>query len=268
MDRILYTAMSGAKQSMDQQSVVSHNLANVDTAGFRAQLHAMRAVPVQGEAALATRASVAATTPGTDFSPGPMTTTGRELDVAIDGNGWIAVQAPDGSEAYTRRGDLQVDGDGLLMIAGRPVIGEGGPIVVPLGSQLSVGADGTLSAIGPGEAPGALVDVGRIKLVDPQAQLLRRGDDFHLAPVGRHDRPRAAAPRRSPSGRFCESAPSPPSARPRRHHPLLARTTQLPPGAPQPAPSQVQTPRSARHRGVPSPQRPPLLPARHWRDLR
>ncbi|WP_373183807.1 flagellar basal body rod protein FlgF [Halomonas campaniensis] len=183
MDRILYTAMSGAKQSMDQQSVVSHNLANVDTVGFRAQLHAMRAVPVQGEAALATRTSVAASTPGSDFSPGPMATTGRELDVAIDGNGWIAVQAADGTEAYTRRGDLQVDGDGLLMVTGRPVIGEGGPIIVPLGAQLSVGADGTLSAIGEGQGPEALVDVGRIKLVDPGQAALLRGDDGLFRPA-------------------------------------------------------------------------------------
>jgi|SRR5690554_3381796 len=177
MDRILYTAMSGAKQTMDQQSVVSHNLANVDTAGFRSQLHAMRAVPVQGEAAHATRVSVAASTPGSDFSPGTMTTTGRELDVAVQGQGWIAVQAPDGTEAYTRRGDLQVDGDGILMITGKPVIGEGGPIIVPLGAQLSVGADGTLSAIGEGQGPEALVDVGRIKLVDPGEAGLVRGDD-------------------------------------------------------------------------------------------
>jgi flagellar basal-body rod protein FlgF len=184
MDRILYTAMSGAKQSMDQQSVVSHNLANVDTAGFRAQLHAMRAVPVQGEAALATRISVVASTPGSDLSPGPMVTTGRELDVAIEGNGWIAVQAADGTEAYTRRGDLQVDGDGLLMITGRPVIGQAGPIIVPLGAQLSVGADGTLSAIDEGQGPEALVDVGRIKLVDPGQAALLRGDDglFRAAP--------------------------------------------------------------------------------------
>ncbi|MFW6346059.1 MAG: flagellar basal body rod protein FlgF, partial [Halomonas sp.] len=184
MDRILYTAMSGAKQSMSQQSVVSHNLANVDTAGFRAQLHAMRAVPVQGEAAHATRTSVAATTPGSDFRPGPMATTGRPLDVAIEGSGMIAVQAPDGSEAYTRRGDLQVDSDGLLRIAGRPVIGEGGPIIVPLGAQLSVGADGTLSGIGEGQGPAALAGVGRIKLVDPGETTLQRGDDglFRAAP--------------------------------------------------------------------------------------
>jgi flagellar basal-body rod protein FlgF len=182
MDRILYTAMSGAKQTMDRQAVVSHNLANVDTAGFRSQLHAMRAVPVQGEAAHATRTSVAASTPGSDFSPGPMATTGRELDVAVQGEGWIAVQAPDGTEAYTRRGDLQVDGDGVLMITGKPVIGEGGPIIVPLGAQLSVGADGTLSAIGEGQGPEALVDVGRIKLVTAGATGLVRGEDGLFRP--------------------------------------------------------------------------------------
>ncbi|WP_104201959.1 flagellar basal body rod protein FlgF [Billgrantia saliphila] len=182
MDRILYTAMSGAKQSMDQQAVVSHNLSNVSTSGFRAQLHAMRAVPVQGEGA-PTRVSVAASTPGSDFSPGPITHTGRELDVALQGDSWLAVQADDGTEAYTRRGDLEVDGDGLVTVMGRPVIGDGGPIIVPLGSSVSVGADGTLSAIGEGEGPEALVDVGRLKLVTPERNL-QRGEDglFRLPP--------------------------------------------------------------------------------------
>ncbi|MBA2779511.1 flagellar basal body rod protein FlgF [Billgrantia kenyensis] len=183
MDRILYTAMSGAKQSMDQQSVVSHNLANVSTSGFRAQLHAMRAVPVQGDGELPTRVSVAGTTPGSDFSPGPITRTGRELDVALEGDAWLAVQADDGTEAYTRRGDLSVDGDGLVTVAGRPVIGDGGPIIVPLGSSVTVGADGTLSAIGEGENPAALVDVGRLKLVTAEQNLVR-GDDglFRMPP--------------------------------------------------------------------------------------
>ncbi|UYG02107.1 flagellar basal body rod protein FlgF [Halomonas sp. LR3S48] len=182
MDRILYTAMSGAKQSMDQQSVVSHNLANVSTSGFRAQLHAMRAVPVQGDGMLPTRVSVAATTPGSDFSPGPITHTGRELDVALEGDAWLAVQADDGTEAYTRRGDLQVDGNGLVTVVGRPVIGDGGPIVVPLGSSVSIGADGTLSAIGEGEGPEALVDVGRLKLVSPERNLLRGEDGLFRMP--------------------------------------------------------------------------------------
>jgi flagellar basal-body rod protein FlgF len=182
MDRILYTAMSGAKQSMDQQAVVSHNLANVSTSGFRAQLHAMRAVPVQGEGALPTRVSVAATTPGSDFSQGPISHTGRELDVALQGNAWLAVQTDDGSEAYTRRGDLAVDGDGLVTVMGRPVIGDGGPIIVPLGSSVTVGADGTLSAIGEGEGPEALVDVGRLKLVTPEQNLMRGEDGLFRMP--------------------------------------------------------------------------------------
>ncbi|APX93284.1 flagellar biosynthesis protein FlgF [Halomonas sp. 1513] len=184
MDRILYTAMSGAKQSLDQQAVVNHNLSNAATAGFRAQLHAMRAVPVEGDGLLATRTSVAATTPGSDFSHGPVSTTGRELDVAVEGNGWLAVQTDDGGEAYTRRGDLQVDGNGMLTSVGRPVIGDDGPIIVPLEARLSIGADGTISAIGPGEDPTALVPVGQLKLVDPEDQTLTRGDDglFRLPP--------------------------------------------------------------------------------------
>lgn len=177
MDRILYTAMSGASQSLKQQEVVSHNLANVDTVGFRAQLHAMRAVPVEGEAAHATRASVVASTPGADFTPGPLMRTDRELDVAVGEQGWIAVQAPDGTEAYTRRGDLQIDADGLLTVTGLPVMGDGGPIILPLESQVSVGEDGTLSAIGPGQGPEALVDAGRIKLVEAGPGELQRGDD-------------------------------------------------------------------------------------------
>ncbi len=177
MDRILYTAMSGAKQTMDRQAVVSNNLANVSTAGFRGQLHAMRAVPVQGDGVLPTRTSVVAATPGSDFSAGPMNATGRDLDVALQGNAWLAVQSEDGGEAYTRRGDLQVDGDGVLNSAGRPVIGEGGPIVVPLGAQVSMGADGTLSAIGPGQDPDALVRVGRVKMVDGSDAGLTRGED-------------------------------------------------------------------------------------------
>ncbi|QJQ94415.1 MULTISPECIES: flagellar basal body rod protein FlgF [Halomonadaceae] len=189
MDRILYTAMSGAKQSMTQQAVVNNNLANVSTAGFRAQLHAMRAVPVQGDGALPTRVSVAATTPGSDFSQGPMMSTGRELDVALKGNAWLAVQTADGGEAYTRRGDLQVDGNGVVLITGRPVMGEGGPIIVPLGSSVSIGADGTLSAIGAGEDPDALVDVGRLKLVTPDVAMNRGDDGLFRPPLNEEGEP-------------------------------------------------------------------------------
>lgn len=177
MDRMLYTAMSGAKQAMDQQSIVSNNLSNVTTTGFRAQLQAARAVPVQGEAFLPTRVSVVSTTPGTDFSQGPIERTGRMLDVTMQGNAWMAVQADDGTETYTRRGDLQVDSDGLLLSVGRPVMGDGGPIALPQGAEVFIGADGTISAIPQGEGPEALVDVGRIKLVIPDGQTLSRGAD-------------------------------------------------------------------------------------------
>ncbi|MYL24618.1 flagellar basal-body rod protein FlgF [Halomonas alkaliantarctica] len=177
MDRMLYTAMSGAKHSMDQQAVVSNNLANVSTTGFRAQLDAVRAVPLQSEARLDSRTHAVTTTPGTDYSQGPLMQTGRALDVAMEGDAWMAVQAGDGSETYTRRGDLQVDADGIVLNVGRPVIGDGGPINVPQGAELFIGADGTISAIPEGEGPEALVDVGRIKLVTPEPNELTRGED-------------------------------------------------------------------------------------------
>ena len=174
---MLYTAMSGAKHTMDQQSVVSNNLSNVSTTGFRGQLQAARSVPVQGEALLATRTSAVTTTPGSDFSQGPVEYTGRTLDVAMQDNAWMAVQASDGTETYTRRGDLQVDSDGVLLSVGRPVMGEGGPIAIPQGAQISLGADGTISAIPEGVGPEALVEVGRIKLVTPEEGDLTRGED-------------------------------------------------------------------------------------------
>ncbi|GAB3285957.1 flagellar basal body rod protein FlgF [Parahaliea aestuarii] len=187
MDRILYTAMGGAKQSIDAQAVVSNNLANTSTAGFRAQLQAMRAVPVQGDALQATRTAVVATTPGTDFSAGPVNATGRDMDVALKGDAWLAVQDAAGGEAYTRRGDLQVSANGVLTSGGLPVIGEGGPMVVPLDSRLSMGADGTVSAIGPGETPDAIVEVGRLKLATAAPGQLLRGDDGLFRPLPAED---------------------------------------------------------------------------------
>ena len=176
MDRMIYTAMTGAQQSMQQQSVVTNNLSNVDTSGFRAQLHAMRAVPVESAGVHETRVATMASTPGSDFSPGPIASTGRALDVAVDGQGMLTVQTPEG-EAYTRRGDIQIDGDGLMTIVGRPVLGDGGPIQVPLGAQVSIGADGTVSAIGAGEDADAIAPVGRLKLVDAEDEALVRGED-------------------------------------------------------------------------------------------
>lgn len=194
MDRMLYTAMSGAKHTMDQQSVVSNNLANVATSGFRAQLQAARSVPVEGDALLPTRTSAVTTTPGTDYSQGPVDFTGRTLDVAMQGDAWMAVQDGEGVETYTRRGDLQVDNDGILMSVGRPVVGDGGPIALPQGAQISIGADGTISAIPQGEGPEALVNVGRIKLVTPEeGELTRDEDGLFRAPPNEEGEPGALA---------------------------------------------------------------------------
>lgn len=182
MDKMIYTAMSGAKQAQDQQAVISHNLANVETSGFRGQMMNMRAVPVPTDGTLGTRASVAATTPGADFSSGPLQSTGRDLDIALSEGGWLAVQGPDGQEAYTRRGDLQIDGNGLLLSGGQPVLGQAGPIVVPMGSQLSIGSDGTISGIAEGQEANALVQMEQLKVVDATEAGLQRGEDGLFRP--------------------------------------------------------------------------------------
>lgn len=181
MDRLIYTALSGATQTLDRQAVVANNMANASTPGFRGQLSMFRAVPVNGDG-LATRAITASTTPGADFTPGQMTETGRSLDVAIDGDGWLAVQDSAGDEAYTRAGGLQMDSTGLLRSNGNVVLSEfGQPLVLPLGAQVTIAADGTISALGAGDKPSSIAEVGRLKLVNPPEESIARGGDnlFH-----------------------------------------------------------------------------------------
>ena len=177
MDRMLYVAMSGAKQIMLAQAVNNNNLANVSTAGFRADLDAFRSMPVFGPG-YPSRVYTVTERPGTDMSAGALTTTGRELDVAVSGQGWITVQAPDGSEAYTRAGDLRVSVNGQLETgAGHPVIGNGGPIAVPPFGKIEIGSDGTISILPIGQAPSALAVVDRIKLVNPLQRDMEKGVD-------------------------------------------------------------------------------------------
>ena len=173
MDRVIYLAMAGAKATLQRQDVLAHNLANVSTNGFRAEMTAFRAVPVQGDGA-STRVYAIETTPGYNPEPGPVAATGRDLDVAMAGKSWLAVQGRDGTEAYTRSGSLDVNSEGLLVTrSGLSVLGDGGPINVPANAQISVGADGTVSAtVGKGKPQG----VGRLKLVTPEAPLVR-GED-------------------------------------------------------------------------------------------
>jgi len=177
MDRLIYTAASGARHLLEKQASTAHNLANLSTTGFRAQIDSFRAAPVVGEG-LPTRAFVLNATVGADFSSGSLQMTGRDLDVAVRGKGWIALQMPDGSEAYTRNGGLQMNANGLLQSAsGLTVQGDGGPITVPPEVTVAIGGDGTVSSIASSTKPGAPTVLGRIKLVNPPEQDLVRGDD-------------------------------------------------------------------------------------------
>ena len=176
MDRLIYTAMTGAKGTMDQQAAVAHNLANVNSTGFRAELHKLRAVEVQTEA-LHTRAFTVDASIANDFTEGPLQFTGRPYDVALAGKGWLAVQMPDGSEAYTRNGSLAVSANGILQTRdGRPVLGDGGPVTIPPDNEITIGADGTVSASQP-DQPGVVNVVAQLKLVNPPEAGLVRGDD-------------------------------------------------------------------------------------------
>ncbi|XZG71468.1 flagellar basal-body rod protein FlgF [Chitinibacteraceae bacterium HSL-7] len=176
MDRLIYTAMTGAKQTALRQAAISTNLANVATTGFRAQLEAFRAVPVMGGSTLPTRAMVVEQSVGTDFTPGPLQATGRDLDMAIDGDGFFTVQT-DSGEAYTRSGSFVIDATGMIKTRdGRAVLGETGPITVPENSRLAVAGDGTLSAIDLAN-PAQSNEIGRLKLVKPVLSQLERGND-------------------------------------------------------------------------------------------
>lgn len=167
MDRLLYVAMTGAHQTLRAQAVVSHNLANANTIGFHQDLADSRSMPVFGDG-LPTRVYAMTERSGTDLRSGKIMTTGRDLDVAIQGEGWLAIQAPDGTEAYTRAGDLQLDTNGQLKTAnGYPVMGEGGPISIPPAEKIEIGADGAISIRPLGEASSNLVEVGRIRLIKP-----------------------------------------------------------------------------------------------------
>lgn len=193
MDRFLYVAMAGASESLRMQAANSHNLANAGTSGFRADLATFQARAVSGPG-FPSRAYATAGSAGWDATSGALQTTGGDLDVAVDGSGWIAVQASDGRAAYTRGGNLRIDANGLLTTAaGQPVLGEGGPITVPPHSKLTVGVDGTVSIVPLGQGPETVAVVGRIQLVDPSPAELVKGDDGLLRMRDGSDAPPAAS---------------------------------------------------------------------------
>ena len=177
MDRLIYTAMTGASQTMGRQAAVAQNLANVSTTGYRAEEHRLRAVQVQSEA-LPTRAFVVDASSHNDFTPGPMQVTGRKLDIALQGPGLIALAMPDGTEAYTRNGSLQLDVNGVLQTRnGIPVAGDGGPISVPPDVKISLANDGTVSVVPETGEQNTVNAIGRVKLVNPPESELVRGAD-------------------------------------------------------------------------------------------
>ncbi|HYJ41162.1 MAG TPA: flagellar basal-body rod protein FlgF [Steroidobacteraceae bacterium] len=177
MDRMLYVAMTGAKETLNAQAVNNHNLANASTTGFRAELSAFQSRAVDGSG-YASRVYATQASTGWNNQSGALLSTGRDLDVAINGDGWIAVQGPDGKEAYTRAGDLQVDANGQLTTGtGLPVLGDGGPITVPPYTSIFFARDGSISVVAQGQTPDTTATVDRIKLVKPADEAIERGSD-------------------------------------------------------------------------------------------
>ncbi|OYY50483.1 MAG: flagellar basal-body rod protein FlgF [Methylophilaceae bacterium 17-44-8] len=177
MDRMIYTAMTGAKHILEQQATTAHNLANATSTGFKAQVDSFRAVPIIGQG-LPTRAFVVDATVGADFNSGAIEQTGRDLDVAVQGDGWLVVQRPNGSEGYTRNGSLKVNENGVLQTAnGLTVMGDGGPISIPPDVTISIGKDGTISSVMNNTMPGPTSVIGRLKLVNPDPANLKRSEE-------------------------------------------------------------------------------------------
>ena len=182
MDRLIYTAMTGASGTMSRQAAVAHNLANVNTQGYRAEEHRLRAVQVQtyndNPAALPTRAFAVDASTHSDFSEGALMYTGGLYDVAVKGKGWIALAMPDGTEAYTRNGGFETSAEGILQThTGIPVQGDGGPITIPQNTRVTIERDGTVSTVPQGGAQNVVNVLGRIKLVNPPETDLVRSPD-------------------------------------------------------------------------------------------
>nr|WP_290447594.1 MULTISPECIES: flagellar basal body rod protein FlgF [unclassified Pseudomonas] len=174
---MLYVAMSGASENALAQKVRANNLANVSTTGFQRDFEQARSMPVFGEV-MPSRAYAMSERPGTDFSGGALIETGGDLDIAVKGDGWIAVQTADGGEAYTRSAGMNIDALGVLRAAnGLPVMGNGGPIAVPPQQQIDIGSDGTISIRSLGESPQVMAQIDRIKLVNPALANLEKGPD-------------------------------------------------------------------------------------------
>ncbi|WP_415904455.1 flagellar basal body rod protein FlgF [Neptuniibacter sp. QD48_55] len=178
MDKVLYLAMSGARENMLAQQAHANNLANANTTGFKADLAQARAMQVFGEGH-ASRVYAQTERPATDVTSGTLIETGRQLDIAVAGDGWISVIRPDGTEGYTRAGSLQINAANQLVTgSGLPVMGNGGiPIVLPPFENLEVATNGTITIQPLGENTAELLVADQIKLVNPDPQTMFKGPD-------------------------------------------------------------------------------------------
>ena len=170
--------MAAGQNIMAAQSIHANNLANANTNGFQSDFAQARSTGVYHGAGLSTRVYGVTEQPGTDFNRGSLNETGRDLDMAVEGDGWIAVLAPDGTEAFTRAGSLKLDPTGQLLTGNNlPVLGNGGPIALPPSDKVTLGVDGTITIQPKGQPADALATVDRIKLVKPEYAELKKGID-------------------------------------------------------------------------------------------
>ena len=177
MDRLIYSSLAAMRGAMSRQATIGNNLANINTTGFRGEMTHAQSMWLAGKG-LDTRATVSGEVSGADMRAGAISATGRNLDVAIDGDAMLSVQAADGSEAYTRRGDLMMNDSGLLTTGdGKPVLGEGGPITLPPYESLTIGKDGTISIVPVGGKAQDVQVVDRLKLVSPKGSQIAKGLD-------------------------------------------------------------------------------------------
>ncbi|MDF0535739.1 flagellar basal body rod protein FlgF [Shewanella sp. A32] len=188
MERLIYTAVSGAELNNKALQVVANNLANVNTAGFRADLEQAQSMMIRGDG-FRTRYQAQLTPVVTSLAQGPMMETGRKLDVALSKSGYLAVLDANGNEAYTRAGNLQVDGDGVLRVNGLQVLGDGGPIQLPQFGDIDISADGTINLTPVGG--GLIAQEAQIKLVSANSNLVKGSDgllrDNSGQPLNRDD---------------------------------------------------------------------------------
>ena len=184
MDKLLYVAMTSAAETMNAQAIHAGNLANLSTPGFKAELDAQRAMPVYGDG-LPSRVYVGAAVSGYDLAAGSLEHTGNALDIAVAKDGWLAVQGVDGTEGYSKRGDLRVENGALVNGAGNVILGDGGAINVQAAQNISIGSDGTVEIV-PLDNSSAKIIAGRIKLVKPSNghELHKRLDGLFVSKTG------------------------------------------------------------------------------------